>query len=355
MEDYKYLIRFPPHKQVAATLISDTTYFKMCKEGVLVSLKAWNGDIDPYDSLEEAWVQISGVPPKWCNWKTFIQIASSLGKMIEIDCNSLFTSFFGMVRIKVECKDISKIPKKRLFEMKKKLYLIQFKVERVENHKGGADEDGGDNSDPNNDDELMEEDWEQDMESEPEKKQEGGSGGKVNLVGSAGPKATPMSSKRVMDWVSLFQNSEENKMLQETEVGQYSCAKLLREMEATESEFEEGDVMMGITVEEELVQLPEAWSVNRAEMESCDGLPDNLYVLPDVRSGKFDGREDMVGEGAQNRKDLKKQWGPVLVEKRSSRRPLDGRTTLEKAQERKKLHNLRSLKVNPNHRTLVIF
>jgi hypothetical protein len=112
MEDYKYLIRFPPHKQVAATLISNTTYFKMCKEGVLVSLKAWNGDIDPYDSLEEAWVQISGVPPKWCNWKTFIQIISSLGKMIEIDCNSLFTSFFGMVRIKVECKDISKIPKK---------------------------------------------------------------------------------------------------------------------------------------------------------------------------------------------------------------------------------------------------
>jgi hypothetical protein len=193
------------------------------------------------------------------------------------------------------------------------------------------------------------------MEPEPEKKREGGSGGKVNLVGSAGPKATPMSSKRVMDWVSLFQNSEENKMLQETEVGQYSCAKLLREKEAAESESEEGDVMMGITVEEELVQLPEAWSVNRAEMESCDGLPDNLYVLPDVRSGKFDGREDMVGEGAQNRKDLKKQWGPVLVEKRSSRRPLDGRTTLEKAQERKKLHNLRSLKVNPNHRTLVIF
>jgi hypothetical protein len=66
---------------VAATLISDTTYFKM-KEGVLVSLEAWTGDIDPYDSLEEAWVQISGIPPRWSNWRTLRQIASSLGKFV---------------------------------------------------------------------------------------------------------------------------------------------------------------------------------------------------------------------------------------------------------------------------------
>jgi hypothetical protein len=28
-----------------------------------VSLKAWTGDIDPYDSLDEVWIQISAVPP----------------------------------------------------------------------------------------------------------------------------------------------------------------------------------------------------------------------------------------------------------------------------------------------------
>jgi hypothetical protein len=50
--------------------------------------------------------------------------------MIEIDWNSLFTSFFGMVRVKVACKDVDKIPQKRLFEMERLLYLVQFKVER---------------------------------------------------------------------------------------------------------------------------------------------------------------------------------------------------------------------------------
>jgi hypothetical protein len=58
------LVRFPPHKQIASTLISDTTYFKMKKEGVLVSLKAWTRDIDPYDILDEVWVQVSGIPPQ---------------------------------------------------------------------------------------------------------------------------------------------------------------------------------------------------------------------------------------------------------------------------------------------------
>jgi hypothetical protein len=64
IEDFRYLVRFPPHKQIASTLISDTTYFKMKKEGVLVSLKAWTRDIDPYDILDEVWVQVSGIPPQ---------------------------------------------------------------------------------------------------------------------------------------------------------------------------------------------------------------------------------------------------------------------------------------------------
>jgi hypothetical protein len=48
-----------------------------------------------------------------------------------------------MVRVKIGCKDISKVSKKRLFEMKKKLYFIQFKVEMSGGSEEGADDDGG--------------------------------------------------------------------------------------------------------------------------------------------------------------------------------------------------------------------
>jgi hypothetical protein len=111
VEDFKYPIWFPPHKQIVTTLISYTNYFKMCKEGVMVSLKAWNGDIDPYDALNEAWVQTSGIPPKWCNWKTFRQVASSLGKMVVIDWNSLFTRSDSEVLnscVEVKDRDVSR-------------------------------------------------------------------------------------------------------------------------------------------------------------------------------------------------------------------------------------------------------
>jgi hypothetical protein len=53
VEEFKYLVRFPPHRHIATTLISDVTYFKLKKAGVLVSLRAWIGDIEPYDILEE--------------------------------------------------------------------------------------------------------------------------------------------------------------------------------------------------------------------------------------------------------------------------------------------------------------
>jgi hypothetical protein len=64
-----------------------------------------------------------------------------------------------MVRVKIACKVITKIPKQRLFEMNNKLYLIQFRVE------SGSDlgdeegvEGGGDNGDlDNEDDSRMEE------------------------------------------------------------------------------------------------------------------------------------------------------------------------------------------------------
>jgi hypothetical protein len=104
LEEFKYLVRFPPHKQIASTLISDVTYFKLKKDGVLVSLRACTGDIEPYDIFEESWIQIRGIPSRWCNWRIFNQIASSLGRLVEVDWNSLFTSFFGMVRVKCHAR-----------------------------------------------------------------------------------------------------------------------------------------------------------------------------------------------------------------------------------------------------------
>jgi hypothetical protein len=118
-----------------------------------------------------------------------------------------------MVRVKLECKDVFKIPRKRLFELKKNLYLIQFKVES----RSDRGDDGGDSGDQDNEDDQGMEELDQDMDPEVEKPTEKKSGGESSTRVS-GSGSTPAGSRSVLDWASLFQNEEETKMLETSEI-----------------------------------------------------------------------------------------------------------------------------------------
>lgn len=109
MDEFSYLVRFPPDLRVDRTVINKTTYFFVEDGSVMVSLREWNGNIDPISSLSEVWVQLRGIPPKWCDWETFRQVPSTVGKLVDVDWQSLFASFFAMVRIKVKCRDPSEM------------------------------------------------------------------------------------------------------------------------------------------------------------------------------------------------------------------------------------------------------
>jgi hypothetical protein len=280
IEEYKYLVKFPPHKQVSATLISDTTYFKLRKEGVLVSIKAWDGEIEPCDTLDVVWVEIRGVPPKWCSWKCFRQIASSIGKMVEIDWSSLFSSFFSMVRVKIACKDPTRIPRKSLFEMNNNFYLIQFKVEKSTTPGDGDDKDGkGDEEDFDNGDDAGMEELHHDPVTEGKKPTGNSSQGKSdmgqNVGGSLGSSSRPSSNRKVATWASLFQTKDENFGLERSKMGQYSCSRLLREMEAVESEAE--DEIASMTVVDVEMMTLHATLCAKLTKNKCD-----TYLLDDI-------------------------------------------------------------------------
>lgn len=138
IDEYIYLVRFPPQKKLAEILMPKVIYFYL-KNGVMGTLRIWNGDGEPFEELTDVWVKIKGIPPKYSDADTFKQVASTLGKLEDIDWSSLFTSFFASVRLKIAVKDKSKIPARRVMEFEKKLYVVRFKCEGQE----GKDDEGG--------------------------------------------------------------------------------------------------------------------------------------------------------------------------------------------------------------------
>lgn len=58
------------------------------------------------------------------DWKTLWEVSSSIGRMTEVDWQLLFNS--NSVRVRIQCKDPTKIPKERLFVFKNKIHLVMF-------------------------------------------------------------------------------------------------------------------------------------------------------------------------------------------------------------------------------------
>jgi hypothetical protein len=193
---YKFLVRFPPHKKVLD--IKNLPSFNLRKEGVQVDVMEWIGDLDHFGELTEAWVQFEGIPPKWCDWTVFAQMASSFGLLRDVDWSSLFKSFYEKVRLKIACRNPSKIPRERLFELAKKLYLVTIKVEGFEQGSDGGDEFDGDDEPRGNDDEENFDDCD-DLDDKPEgkdtdKKMEKG----ANFKTSEAKQSTHKGAKTVM-------------------------------------------------------------------------------------------------------------------------------------------------------------
>jgi hypothetical protein len=63
---------------------------------VQVEVMEWISDLEHFIDLKETWIQLEGIPPKWCDWRVFSQMASGIGMMLEVDWSSLFKSSMYM-------------------------------------------------------------------------------------------------------------------------------------------------------------------------------------------------------------------------------------------------------------------
>jgi hypothetical protein len=59
-------------------------------------------------------------------------MALGFGLLLDVDWASLFKNFYENVRINIVFRNLTKIPFERLFELDKKLYLVNIVVEGFE-------------------------------------------------------------------------------------------------------------------------------------------------------------------------------------------------------------------------------
>ena len=77
LDEWTYLVKFPPHIKVEE--VAGYPSFGLPKEGVYVKVNVWKGGLEYFADVEEVWLQLRGLDPTWCKWKTLVQFVTAFG------------------------------------------------------------------------------------------------------------------------------------------------------------------------------------------------------------------------------------------------------------------------------------
>ncbi|KAM0917116.1 hypothetical protein ACQ4PT_009744 [Festuca glaucescens] len=312
----RFLVRFPPSKK-----IQDLVEFRsinLKKKGVNVSFIDWEGESEPFEEFQEVWVNIVGIPAKWLTWKTICQVSTALGVLVNIDWHCIFRSFYRTVRVKVAVRDISKIPPSKLFEMEQGFFLIDSNVEEIIDD-GGNDEDGNDD-DENQQDNDVEEGLGDDFVDHINKTTNGGESRMDKDASTPTPNSVGRNGSKTVTMEAVVDRTLE----------MFVMHKVMENEKLSEVAVSVGPK----TVEENIgVHLLQQFNEESDEDGDIDTSKGKEALQPENTPRIEEPINTVLTKGKQT-------WGPVQAPRMSSSIQRDGRTTIEKAQDIKKVKNL---------------
>lgn len=345
LDEWTILVKFPP--KIPVESVASYPCFGLPKSNVTVKVEAWKGKIEASASQQLIWIKIRKINPRWCEWSILDQITSVFGTLVDVDWQFNFKSFYEVVRVKLNCKDGSKIPKERIYGINGKFYKMLIAVEPITKQRA---ETGTDNNDT-----ISQGGQETQSKTETSSRTEDNKSNKSTRsgLGRGGGSDPTLGKQAVLAFLQQMPDvcpSEgvEHPSLLKIQIHPSLQASRRSKIDKIVAEYLSDDQCYSILTEMELADLHQ-------DMEEVGDTQEQIVVasvepLSDTYEADFPLLSKTIAD-----KQQKQKRGPIQATRHNSRVKPSGKTMLEKAQEFKQVKDLETSKTGTNQPAFSLF